>query len=44
MNESSGHRYQGSYCGQDVAIKVLKSEKLNESLRHEFQQEVFIMR
>lgn len=37
-------RYQGSYFGQDVAIKVLKSERMNESLKHEFQQEVFIMR
>ncbi|KAG0588603.1 hypothetical protein KC19_2G255600 [Ceratodon purpureus] len=41
---SYGDLYQGSYCGQDVAIKVLKSERMNESLRHEFQQEVYIMR
>lgn len=38
------YSYQGSYCGQDVAIKVLKAERMNENLRLEFQQEVFVMR
>lgn len=37
-------RFRGTYCGQDVAIKVLKPERLNENLQREFQQEVFIMR
>ncbi|XP_024393860.1 serine/threonine-protein kinase STY46 [Physcomitrium patens] len=41
---SSGDLYQGSYCGQAVAIKVLKSERMNDNLRVEFQHEVFIMR
>jgi hypothetical protein len=37
-------RYRGTYCGQDVAIKILKPERLNENLQREFQQEVSIMR
>lgn len=37
-------RFQGTYCGQDVAIKILKPERLNENLQREFLQEVFIMR
>ena len=37
-------RYRGTYCGQDVAIKILKAERLNDSLQQEFAQEVFIMR
>ncbi|XP_024393616.1 serine/threonine-protein kinase STY46 isoform X3 [Physcomitrium patens] len=41
---SSGDLYQGSYCGQDVAVKVLYPERMNESMKLEFQQEVFIMR
>ena len=40
----SVYRYRGTYCGQDVAIKVLKPERLNDNLKREFQQEVFIMR
>lgn len=40
----SAYRYRGTYCGQDVAIKVLKPERLNDNLKREFQQEVFIMR
>ena len=39
-----GFRYRGTYCGQDVAIKILKSERLNDSLQQEFAQEVYIMR
>lgn len=37
-------RFQGTYCGQDVAIKILKPERLNENLQREFLQEVKIMR
>ncbi|XVE56227.1 hypothetical protein DITRI_Ditri03aG0221000 [Diplodiscus trichospermus] len=36
--------YKGTFCGQDVAIKVLRTEHLNENLRKEFTQEVNIMR
>ena len=36
--------YRGSYYSQDVAIKVLKPERLNENMMHEFAQEVYIMR
>ncbi|KAH7285497.1 hypothetical protein KP509_33G031200 [Ceratopteris richardii] len=41
---SFGDLYKGTYCGQDVAIKVLKSERLNENLQREFAKEVYIMR
>eukprot|EP00897_Mesotaenium_endlicherianum_P009163 jgi/Mesen1/8275/ME000448S07418 len=41
---SQGHGFRGTYCGQDVAIKILKPERLNDSLQQEFAQEVFIMR
>eukprot|EP00475_Leptophrys_vorax_P030471 TRINITY_DN45696_c0_g1_i4.p1 TRINITY_DN45696_c0_g1~~TRINITY_DN45696_c0_g1_i4.p1 ORF type:complete len:380 (-),score=20.26 TRINITY_DN45696_c0_g1_i4:181-1254(-) len=41
---SFGDLYRGTYCGQDVAIKILKAERLNDSLQAEFAQEVFIMR
>ncbi|KAM0967580.1 hypothetical protein FF1_016098 [Malus domestica] len=40
---SNGDLYQGSYCGRDVAIKVLSTERLNETMK-EFTQEVYIMR
>ncbi|BFG17570.1 hypothetical protein CerSpe_038450 [Prunus speciosa] len=40
---SYGDLFQGSFCGQDVAIKVLSTERLNETMR-EFTQEVYIMR
>ncbi|KAM5565230.1 serine/threonine-protein kinase STY46-like [Rosa sericea] len=40
---SNGDLYQGTFCGQDVAIKVLSTEHLNETMR-EFTQEVSIMR
>lgn len=36
--------YRGSYYSQDVAIKVLKPERLKENMMHEFAQEVYIMR
>lgn len=41
---SFGDLFRGTYCGQDVAIKILKPERLNENLQREFQQEVSIMR
>ncbi|XP_019703609.1 serine/threonine-protein kinase STY46 isoform X2 [Elaeis guineensis] len=41
---SSGDMYHGSYLGQDVAIKVLRSEHLNETEGAEFTQEVMILR
>ncbi|CAK7346099.1 unnamed protein product [Dovyalis caffra] len=41
---SSGHLYKGTFCSQDVAIKVLRGEHLNDKLQREFAQEVFIMR
>lgn len=37
-------RYRGSYCSQDVAIKVLKPDKVNTEMLREFAQEVYIMR
>lgn len=37
-------RYKGTYCSQEVAIKVLKPEQLNMDMLKEFSQEVFIMR
>lgn len=41
---SYGDLYRGTYCSQDVAIKVLKSERINSDMQKEFAQEVFIMR
>ncbi|CAI5514404.1 unnamed protein product [Closterium sp. Naga37s-1] len=41
---SFGDLYRGTYCGQDVAIKILKPERLSDSLQQEFAQEVYIMR
>ncbi|XP_057966395.1 serine/threonine-protein kinase STY46 [Malania oleifera] len=41
---SYGDLYKGTYCSQEVAIKVLKPERLNSDLQKEFAQEVFIMR
>ncbi|KAK1261268.1 Serine/threonine-protein kinase HT1 [Acorus gramineus] len=34
----------GLYCSQDVAIKVLKPERVNVDMQREFAQEVYIMR
>lgn len=39
-----GLRYKGTYCSQEVAIKILKAERLNAELQKEFAQEVYIMR
>ncbi|XP_022140916.1 serine/threonine-protein kinase STY8-like isoform X2 [Momordica charantia] len=36
--------YRGTFYGQDVAIKLLKDENLNETVRREFAQEIHIMR
>ncbi|CDP11370.1 unnamed protein product [Coffea canephora] len=41
---SCGDLYRGVYKGQDVAIKVLRSEHLNATLEDEFAQEVAILR
>lgn len=41
---SYGDLYKGTYCSQEVAIKILKSERLNSELQKEFAQEVYIMR
>ncbi|KAG6774776.1 hypothetical protein POTOM_022145 [Populus tomentosa] len=43
-NGSSGDLYKGTFCSQDVAIKVLRGEHLNNELQSEFNQEVLIMR
>lgn len=37
-------RYCGVYLGEDVAVKVLRSEHLNNSMETEFSQEVAILR
>lgn len=37
-------RYKGTYCSQEVAIKVLKPERVNSDMQSEFAQEVYIMR
>ncbi|TVU10236.1 hypothetical protein EJB05_43750 [Eragrostis curvula] len=41
---SYGDLYRGTYCSQDVAIKVLKPERINADMQREFVQEVYIMR
>ncbi|KAL8552983.1 hypothetical protein ACS0TY_001597 [Phlomoides rotata] len=41
---SYGDLYRGTYYGQEVAIKILKTERLNTELQKEFAQEVYIMR
>lgn len=38
------YRYKGSFHNQEVAIKVLKSECLNEDMRRDFAQEIYILR
>ncbi|GAU24935.1 hypothetical protein TSUD_311700 [Trifolium subterraneum] len=40
---SSSYLYKGTLCNQDVAIKVLKQESLNENIQREFSQEVYIL-
>uniref|UniRef100_A0A7N0UGI1 non-specific serine/threonine protein kinase n=1 Tax=Kalanchoe fedtschenkoi TaxID=63787 RepID=A0A7N0UGI1_KALFE len=41
---SFGDLYKGTYCSQEVAVKVLKPEHVNADMLREFSQEVFIMR
>ncbi|CAG7885934.1 unnamed protein product [Brassica rapa] len=41
---SYGNLYKGTYLSQEVAIKILKPERLDSELEKEFSQEVFIMR
>ncbi|KAL1565869.1 Serine/threonine-protein kinase sty46 [Salvia divinorum] len=41
---SYGDLYRGTYCSQDVAIEILKAERLNTELQKEFAQEVYILR
>ncbi|GMN48430.1 hypothetical protein TIFTF001_017601 [Ficus carica] len=41
---SCGDLYHGVYLGEDVAVKILRSEQLNNALEDEFAQEVAIMR
>ncbi|XP_041999561.1 serine/threonine-protein kinase STY46-like isoform X2 [Salvia splendens] len=41
---SYGDLYRGTYRSQDVAIKILKAERLNSELQKEFAQEVYILR
>ncbi|KAL3504424.1 hypothetical protein ACH5RR_034265 [Cinchona calisaya] len=41
---SCGDLYRGAYIGQDVAVKVLRSEHLNDTIGDEFAQEVAILR
>ncbi|KAH0456560.1 hypothetical protein IEQ34_014467 [Dendrobium chrysotoxum] len=36
--------YRGTYCSQDVAIKVFKPEHVSLDMQREFAQEVYIMR
>ncbi|KAJ1403892.1 Serine-threonine/tyrosine-protein kinase, catalytic domain [Sesbania bispinosa] len=41
---SFGDLYRGTYCSQDVAIKILKPERISTDMLREFAQEVYIMR
>ncbi|XP_047321842.1 serine/threonine-protein kinase STY46-like [Impatiens glandulifera] len=41
---SYGDLYKGTYCSQEVAIKILKEDRVNTDMLKEFAQEVFIMR
>ncbi|KAL2346204.1 hypothetical protein Fmac_000204 [Flemingia macrophylla] len=35
--------FKGTFCNQDVAIKVLKHDKLDDNIQKEFAQEVYIL-
>lgn len=37
-------RYRGTYCSQEVAIKVLIPDRVNAEMLKDFAQEVYIMR
>ncbi|CAN6688193.1 unnamed protein product [Malus baccata var. baccata] len=41
---SCGDLYKGTYCTQEVAIKVLKPESVSPDMLKDFAQEVYIMR
>uniref|UniRef100_A0A453K8L1 non-specific serine/threonine protein kinase n=5 Tax=Triticinae TaxID=1648030 RepID=A0A453K8L1_AEGTS len=41
---SCGDLFHGTYFGEDVAVKVLKAEHLNNNVWNEFTQEVYILR
>ncbi|XP_076940980.1 serine/threonine-protein kinase STY46-like [Bidens hawaiensis] len=41
---SCGDLFRGEYLGQDVAIKILRSEHLNQTLEDEFSHEVAMLR
>ncbi|XP_040995882.1 serine/threonine-protein kinase STY46-like isoform X2 [Juglans microcarpa x Juglans regia] len=41
---SCGDLYRGVYLSEDVAVKILRSEHLNDALEDEFSQEVAILR
>ncbi|XP_071691409.1 serine/threonine-protein kinase STY46 [Rutidosis leptorrhynchoides] len=41
---SYGDLYKGTYRSQEVAIKILKTERVNNDLQKEFAQEVYILR
>ncbi|KAG7540226.1 Serine-threonine/tyrosine-protein kinase catalytic domain [Arabidopsis thaliana x Arabidopsis arenosa] len=41
---SYGELFKGTYCSQEVAIKILKPERVNAEMLREFSQEVYIMR
>ncbi|XP_071728585.1 serine/threonine-protein kinase STY46-like [Rutidosis leptorrhynchoides] len=41
---SYGDLFKGTFCTQDVAIKAIKDEYINENVQREFAQEVYIMR
>ncbi|KAM2621680.1 hypothetical protein TB2_026402 [Malus domestica] len=41
---SFGDLYRGTYCTQEVAIKVLKPERVNAEMLRDFSQEVYILR
>ncbi|PON49961.1 Mitogen-activated protein kinase kinase kinase [Parasponia andersonii] len=41
---SYGDLYRGTYCSQEVAVKVLKLERINAEILRDFSQEVYIMR
>jgi hypothetical protein len=41
---SNGDLFRGSYCSQDVAIKVVRPERISADMYRDFAQEVYIMR
>ncbi|GMY11148.1 serine/threonine-protein kinase STY17 [Fagus crenata] len=41
---SFGDLYKGTYFSQEVAIKILKPERVNTEMLREFSQEVYILR